>query len=368
LILFKPCRDALVRHWPQVRWVVLAFLLHFLYVLASTLVRGAAMSSVEKPARMFFAASAMLVVLATNAPRRALWWGVSAGTLAGLPFVAWQRFGLHIDRPGGLINAITFGDLAVLLGLLALAGAIDLRQSPRQALLASLGALGGVAASVLTGTRGGWLALAPAALLLLRHARALDGARARVLLAAGVALLGAAWFVPALGVQQRFMQGIIDARTWYAGGSVWTNVGTRLELWKGAAMLIGEHPLFGMDFAACRMRLAEYAQHGLLDPMVLTLPHLHNDVLQELATGGVVGFLTWVAILAAPGLFFLRQLSAGMRAPQFAPALAGALVVSGYVCFGLTEVIFWSVVGSLFYALMVFMLMGFCLNAKEKIG
>jgi len=368
LILFKPCRDALVRHWPQVRWVVLAFLLHFLYVLASTLVRGAAMSSVEKPARMFFAASAMLVVLATNAPRRALWWGVSGGTLAGLPFIAWQRFGQHIERPGGLINAITFGDLAVLLGLLALAGTIDLRRSPGQALLASLGALAGLAASVLTGSRGGWLALAPAALLLLRHARALDGARARMLLAAGVGLLVAAWLVPALGVQGRFMQGIVDARSWYAGGNVWTNVGTRLELWKGAAMLIGEHPLFGLDFAACRLRLAEYAQHGLLDPMVLTLPHLHNDVLQEMATGGVLGFLTWVAIMATPGLFFLRQLSGGIRAPQFAAALAGTLVVSGYVCFGLTEVIFWSVGGSLFYALMVFVLMGLCLNAKEKIG
>jgi O-antigen ligase len=30
LILFKPCRDTHLRHWPQVRRVVLAFLLHFL--------------------------------------------------------------------------------------------------------------------------------------------------------------------------------------------------------------------------------------------------------------------------------------------------------------------------------------------------
>jgi O-antigen ligase len=58
LISFKPCRDALVRHWPQVRWVVLAFLLHFLFVLGCALVRGANMNTVEKPARMFFAVSA----------------------------------------------------------------------------------------------------------------------------------------------------------------------------------------------------------------------------------------------------------------------------------------------------------------------
>jgi O-antigen ligase len=330
------------------------------------------MSSVEKPARMFFAVSGMAAVLAVRAPRRVLWWGVCAGALAGLPLVAWQRFGQHIERPGGLLNAITFGDLALLLALLALAAAIDQRpvqgKGGRQAQLAGLGALAGLAASVLTGTRGGWLALLPAAVLLLRHARALDSRRMRTLAAAAVALLAGVWFVPALGVQQRFAQGVADVRSFYEGGSVWTNVGTRLEPWKGAAMLIAEHPLFGMDFAACRARLAEFARQGSLDPMVLTLPHLHNDALQELATGGVVGFVIWIGILAAPGMFFLRKLGAGMQAPQFAPALAGALLVFSYASFGLTEVIFWSVAGSLFYALMVFALMGFCLNVKEKIG
>jgi O-antigen ligase len=368
LVLFKPCRDALVRHWPHVRWVVLAFLMHFLYVLTSTLVRGAPMSSVEKPARMFFACSALLVVLATNAPRRALWWGVSCGALAGLPFVTWQRFGLHIQRPGGLINAITFGDLALLLGLLSLAAAIDLRHKPYQLLLAATGALAGLAASVLTGSRGGWTALLLVLPLLVRNTGALDGRRVRGLLLAGIALLASAWFIPALGVQMRFMQGVDEARTWYTGGPVFTNVGTRLELWKGAAMLISEHPLFGMDSAAAWARLHQYAQQGHLDPMVLTLPHLHNDGLQQLVTGGIVGFLIWGTILCTPLLFFLRQLKAGARSSQFTVALAGALAVLAYAGFGLTEVIFWSVGGSLFYALMVFVLMGLCLNAKEKIG
>jgi O-antigen ligase len=44
------------------------------------------------------------------------------------------------------------------------------------------------------------------------------------------------------------------------------------------------------------------------------------------------------------------------------------LVAPACVSFGLTEVIFWSVKGSLFDALMVFPVMGFCLNVKEKIG
>ena len=133
-------------------------------------------------------------------------------------------------------------------------------------------------------------------------------------------------------------------------------------------MLIAEHPLLGMDFQGWRARLAEYAHEGRLDPVVLSLPHLHNDGLQELATGGVVGFALWLAMMAAPLLFFAGQLRSAPGGPQAAVALAGVLVVTSYVSFGLTEVIFWSVKGSLFYALMVFLLMGFCLNAKEKIG
>jgi O-antigen ligase len=135
-------------------------------------------------------------------------------------------------------------------------------------------------------------------------------------------------------------------------------------------MLIREHPVLGMSFDACRLRLAEYAQAGRLDPMVLELPHLHNDGLQALATGGVIGFVIWAATLYAPLRFFLRRLAQDteQRGPQFAVALGGAFVVLGYVGFGLTEVIFWSMKGSLFYALMVFLLMGFCLNTKEKIG
>ncbi|MGJ7914377.1 O-antigen ligase family protein [Massilia sp. LXY-6] len=368
LILFKPCRTELARHWPQVRWVVLAFLLHFLFVLGCALVRGANMNTVDKPSRMFFAVSALAAVLAARPPRRMLWWGVIGGALAALPVVAWQRIAMGIDRPGGLINAITFGDLALLLALLAVTAAIDMRKEPHQARLAGLGAIAGLAASLLTGSRGGWVALAVAGLLFLRHARGLKGSHVRVLLASGAAVVLVAWFVPATEMQARFDEGVGDVRTWVGGGNVNTRVGTRLELWKGASMLIAEHPLLGMDFQACRARLAEFAREGKLDPVVLPLPHLHNDALQELATGGVAGFALWAAILAAPLLFFARQLRAGAGSPQFAVALAGVLVVTSYVCFGLTEVIFWSMKGSLFYALMVFVLMGFCLNAKEKIG
>ena len=169
--------------------------------------------------------------------------------------------------------------------------------------------------------------------------------------------------------------GVEDVQTWVDGGNVFTNVGTRLELWKGAAILIEERPLFGLDRNTLRSEMRHMVEQGKLDPAILSLEHLHNDALQALATGGIFGLLAWAGILVAPFVFFARQLGRADQArihvrgtglPQFAPALAGMLLVLCYFSFGLTEVIFWSLKGSMFYALMVFLLMGLCLVAKTR--
>jgi O-antigen ligase len=139
----------------------------------------------------------------------------------------------------------------------------------------------------------------------------------------GAAVVLAAWFVPASGMQGRFDEGVSDVRTWFDGGNVDTRVGTRLELWKGASMLIAEHPLLGMDFSACRARLGDFAREGRLDPVVLTLPHLHNDALQELAKGGLVGFALWAAMLAAPLCFSCASCARGGRAAVGGPRWPG---------------------------------------------
>jgi O-antigen ligase len=72
----------------------------------------------------------------------------------------------------------------------------------------------------------------------------------------------------------------------------------------------------------------------------------------------------------APFVFFARTLAGGADGGtrRLALALGGMLVVASYFSFGLTEVIFWSMKGSMFYALMIFLLMGFCLNAKDNDG
>ncbi len=369
--LYLRGRAAVAYNWPAVKWVVFAFFYYLAFAAFCYIVRPVApLSNLEKPSRMFFAISALMVVLVAQPRRRALWWGVIAGALVALPLVAWQRLVLDIERPGGVFNAITYGDLSLCLALMALAAAADFRGGARQAIWPALGALAGLAGSILSGTRGGWIALALAAVAFLRHGHLAPGGRVRALLLASFALFVASWFVPALGMQGRVAQGVFDVRTWIDGGSAFSNVGIRLELWKSAFMLVAEHPWFGLDPADYTLELADWAVAGKIDRVVLTMPHMHNDALQAVVTGGIPGLVAWFGIIAAPFAFFARAMrgAAASGARTFAPALAGMLLVICYFSFGLTEVIFWSVSSSLFYALMVFLLMGFCLIEKERIG
>ncbi|SHG39975.1 O-antigen ligase [Massilia sp. CF038] len=369
---FSDCRAAVARHWPALRWVVLAFACHFLFVVACFLLRKEAiLGSLEKPLRMLLAVSAMALVLAYRPDRRLLWWGVTGGAVGGALLVAYQRLALGMERPGGFLNAITTGDLLLSLGLLALAAEIDLRGT-RYWRWALVGIVAGVGGALITGTRGGVISLLLALLLLIRYAHALGGKRVRALLLAGLAVAGASYFVPQTGVAERLNQGVDDVETYFAGGSAYTNVGIRLALWKSASLQIGAHPLLGVDMVRAKREQRALADKGLVDPVVVPTVHYHNDSMQVLVTGGVIGWLAWLATLLTPLAFFVRQLRAaahtGAAHARVALALAGALVVLGFIGFGLTEVIFWSVKASLFYALTVFVLMGLCLNAKEQDG
>lgn len=368
---FGAGRAALARHWHDVRWVVLAFLFNFALVLAYFLLRPEQpLNTLEKPLRMFCAVTATMAVLLARPPRQALWWGAILGAIGAMFFIGHQRVVLQMERPGGFMNAITFGDIALVLSMVALVAALEFRRAGRSVLWPLIGGLAGILALVMTGTRGGWIALALAAVLCMRHGHLARSRNVRLLLGAGVALAAVLYFVPATEMQLRVQQGIDDVRKWHSGVDKFTNVGIRLELWKAAGMLIAEQPLVGQDPAVAHEKVVRWVQDGTLSDVALAPQHLHNDALQALASGGVLGLLALVGILAAPFAFFARhaRLAIARGQPPSAPALAGMLVALGYFGFGLTEMMFYSGKSCLFYALMIFILMGFCLNEKEEFG
>lgn len=93
----------------------------------------------------------------------AWWWGVVVGALCAGGIAAHEHFWLGRWRPDNGMNAIPFGNLALLLCTLSLTAlvllphALGSRFAVLQNAVLVLAALAGLLASVLSGTRGGWV-------------------------------------------------------------------------------------------------------------------------------------------------------------------------------------------------------------------
>ncbi|MFL6672121.1 MAG: O-antigen ligase family protein [Massilia sp.] len=363
---WRDSKRALQASWPQARWVILAFLGNLGFALFLLASRGLDLGILDEPSRMLLAVTAMLFVLAARPRARWLWWGAAGGALAGACLVAWQRFALGMPRPGALMNPITFGDLSLSLALVALASGFDQRARGTRA-VAAIGALAGLAGSLLSGSRGGWIVLPFALALLVTQRQLVPRKVALALPVAAVLLVVLAYLAPQTGVRDRVLTSVSELSIYLDGNMAATSLSVRLELWKAALMLVREHPWSGLETSAYKQQMHDWVALGVLNPLVFAPPepsHLHNDALQMLVTRGIPGFLAWAATLAAPLVFFWRQLKQADGREGRALSLAGMLFVLAYLGFGLTEVIFWSMRSCLFYAQMVFILMGLCLNAQ----
>src|SRR5476651_1973963 len=113
IIYRRAGRAALLRHLSEIRGVLIAFGLSFALALVNMLLRHDLLRTLEKPSRELAAVTVLLTVLACRPSRKALWYGLIAGALAGAAFIVYQRWVMGVDRPGGLINSITFGDIEI---------------------------------------------------------------------------------------------------------------------------------------------------------------------------------------------------------------------------------------------------------------
>jgi ADP-heptose:LPS heptosyltransferase/O-antigen ligase len=326
------------------------------------------LNTLDGPSRLLFGLSCIGVMVKLRPSPRYFWIGLCAGTVVAAGSALVQVALQGMERAIGFTHhAITFGDLALAMGLMALCGLSEFRHT-RLAWLPGLALLCGMVASILSASRGGWLALPLVLILLAVYGRHLYGRRLLILSALALALFALAFALPATGVAQRIDVGIEEVRRYLTLGDATTSVGIRLELWKASLMMFAEHPWLGVgrdNFDVVLQTLA--AQGRLQQSPALTFSSSHNDVLNCLATGGLLDFSLLLLMYGAPLRFFLRQL----RLPESGQrplAMAGLVVVLSFIGFGLTDVMFWLMMPKVFYVMMVCSLIGMCLATQGGDG
>lgn len=345
------------------RLVVLAIALSFMVATASLAWTGFEPRFFENPVKQMLAV-AVVALIALTRPNASLFWpGVFVGAAGASILAFYQRFGLDIPRAEGFHMAIMFGDIAMALGLMALAS-IERFVGTRWALIPYFAFLSGAAASILSGSRGGWIALLFSFVPLYSYGNAAMRRGVKAIVVVSAALFVGGYFVPESNIRQRVAEAVNEVSLYHSGGHAETSVGARFEMWKGAWKMFAERPVFGVGRANYHQALNRLIDRRELSPAVRDYHHAHNEMLNALATEGVIGGLALAFLYAAPMAFFMRSLRRGAASKPY--ALAGLLLVLSFIDFGLTQVLFAHHVGSAFYVLTVCMLAGICVMLERN--
>lgn len=265
---------------------------------------------------------------------------------------------MEVGKATGYTNAIRFGDIAILMGIFCLAFSVVRQLTIGERLFLLLSGCMGVAASLLSLSRGGWplLLVAPLVFFLGFYKEKLTKARLgiAVITVAVVAALG--WFAAKdlTALNQRVTQATEEVRGYFADREkyVGTSVGARLEQWRMSWSLGLEKPITGWGDHGVWDGRKQFVQRGEADPSALQIAHTHNEFLEMWARRGLVGVICLALIYLVPFYIFIPRSNAASDGKDMlyrALHVAGMMVPVGYFIFGLSEVFFFLNIGNIFY-------------------
>lgn len=241
----------------------------------------------------------------------------------------------HSERVYGATHAIHFGNVGLFLAFASLAlFPISRHRGPR--ILAVAGMILGVCASVLSGSRGGWLAVPILIFITLIMAnRSLRLNRSLILKIAGLTVLVAVGLWQTNYIQKRIVAVQTD----------WANLGkfdpanaieVRFLMWEQAWLEIRQAPLLGTGYSGYRNRVLGAVESGYLPKHMLSYStEPHNEYLYQWATRGAIGLIYFFVCLTWMGWYFVKLLLLGDQ-DHVAIAQVGLSLITVVTVAGLT--------------------------------
>jgi O-antigen ligase len=297
------------------------------------------MRAFDSPAR--FLVAVPLFLMLRRVPRDRLRWADTSFAIGAILTLAvvliwpYRDGSFRMGRP--FLNPLHFGDIALSVGILS-GLSVDWWRKDGAAVraLKIAGLCAGVYASLLSKTRGGWVAIP----VLLAVGIYIMGRRRPgkwvVVLPLALVLLFAVAYLALPVVQDRIHMVWSDFHE-YSLGNKDTSVGDRLQIYQAALMLIPRSWVFGLGAEGFCAHMPELVDAGVMTKMAgeLGCGETHNEMLAALANYGLVGGVAWAALYIVPGVLFWKRLEAPSASARGA-ALMGVMFVIAFFVFGWT--------------------------------
>ena len=280
-------------------------------------------------------------------------YGVVVATLVCAVFAGYQKFILSFERVNGITNWVSFGGLSITLGMMSLVfGAYG--RSMTERLIFIIGFFLAVLASLLSGSRGAWLALLPGFLLLLYFNPFKYSNKVRVGLLVGFSMMILGSYLHPI-VQQRVDNAIEDIHLYTEEGRVFSSLGLRLEAWKASGIAYSQSPWMGIGEGNFRSMLQRLVDEGQIHQDVMHINHVHNEFISAALHRGVPGLISVLLIFLIP---FVSFLNVGRRSQgcQQALAISGAMLVVCSVTVAMSDIFFGQHQHTIFYVAYIYLI------------
>lgn len=274
-------------------------------------------------------------------PQQALWYGMAIGAIVAGVTAIYQSWWIGAATEGlrasGSVNSIMFGNLSLLMAIICVSGtAYFWKQYPWLAALPVFAAVMGLLASLLSGSRGGWVAL-PATVFLLtwfwrKQINIWQFSIAGIVLSI---MAFTAYFTPQLGIQGRIETAVHGTKEYFQDRIATSSAGERLDMWKAAWIIFLNHPIFGAGPSGYIEEKQALIDSGIITPNVATFSHPHNEYLAVLATRGLVGFFTLLLLFLLPGYIFFKYSKAEIPDHRLF-GISGLISIVAFAHFSLT--------------------------------
>lgn len=299
-------------------------------------------------------------------PKAAWFWaGLAAGALGAAALSGYQVTVLNL-RAGGHTHPIQFGNVALLFGVLCVVRALVGHQVWAMRVLMLAGFVAGLAASVWSQTRGGWVAVVLIFVWIVVNATKAWAPLKRAAVAVGLLVVLA---IPTLQpngvVQSRIKEATSELKVFFEQGRQDTSVGARLAMWSVAFDEIGHAPILGHGNQGWVETRDAAIQDGRLSSFSAGFTHLHNEYLNVAFKRGLVGLALYLALYLVPMLMFFKPYLQDARPDVRALAMAGMVIPMMYMDFGLTQTFLSHNSGRVVLCSLWMCVAGLMLNAAE---
>ncbi len=326
---------------------------------------GSNISSFDNPSRFLILLPAFFFLRKVKLNLNYIVLSLFLGTFSCMTFAFYQTYILQFPRALGITSVVPFGGISITLGLMSFAiGLLSSTRWLKYLMITSF--FFGLNASLLSGSRGAWLALPICLLIVLLINPVQWNKRLRMFLGImSLVIISASYFLPT--VQSRADLAINELNDYFNKDMVNTSLGLRLETWRAAAITIYENPVFGVGEGKFHHTIQQLADQGRVSPVITTnIAHIHNEFIAATFHRGIIGLITLLLIFFLPLTSFITSIKEASGDKKIL-LLTGIMLITSSLTLSLSDIYFYRHNTTILYAIYIYFIYAqVYTNKKER--